>query len=284
MACCCVQAQDTMKFFRPMLQEGKTWVTDEDGGEGRPRSYIHYIEGDTLIGDKKYKKVFSNQYLYLDGERTDMIYFAAIREENNRVYAICRNWPEEYLLYDFNIKAGGHFYCAYYDNPYYDIAGLITSGTHTHLPALMLGHMIQQREDSILVGGVKLRRLVFDVWYPNLTNDTSATNPKQIVWVEGVGSSGGLFYPWSKAPNRHVSCGMGAEVYFSDADFHGDSLSQEVTNSLTIYPCINHKDWEFIKKEPDDQGLFDLTGRHLAAPPARGLYIEGGRVRINNGK
>ena len=35
------------------------------------------------------------------------------------------------------------------------------------------------------------------------------------------------------------------------------------------------------KKSPNSQ-CYDLTGRRLAAPPARGLYIEDGRLRVKH--
>ena len=34
-----------------------------------------------------------------------------------------------------------------------------------------------------------------------------------------------------------------------------------------------------MSKKPSSRQIFDLSGRRLAAPPARGLYIEDGRVR-----
>lgn len=61
------------------------------------------LNGDTLIGEKVYIKVYS---LY-DSTLTNPYshYYAAIREDNKRIYAIVENSGEE-ILYDFNLSVG----------------------------------------------------------------------------------------------------------------------------------------------------------------------------------
>lgn len=61
------------------------------------------LNGDTLIGENVYTKVYS---LY-DSTLTNPYssYYAAIREDNKRIYAIVENSGEE-VLYDFNLSVG----------------------------------------------------------------------------------------------------------------------------------------------------------------------------------
>ena len=61
------------------------------------------INGDTVINGNNYKKIYS---LY-DSTLTspNSTYFAAIREQDKRVYTVIDSFPEE-ILYDFNLAIG----------------------------------------------------------------------------------------------------------------------------------------------------------------------------------
>lgn len=91
--------------------EGKQWdgIGWNEGGE-YPFSYK--LAGDTIIGGKKFKKVY-HQYerMYFN---TQYHYCAAIREEGDEVYIIQKDNTTPKLLYDFSLKVDDVFH--YFEN------------------------------------------------------------------------------------------------------------------------------------------------------------------------
>jgi len=61
------------------------------------------LNGDTTINGKVYTKVYSLADSTLTNPNSN--YFAAIREEDKRIYTLIGNFPEE-VLYDFNLVVG----------------------------------------------------------------------------------------------------------------------------------------------------------------------------------
>lgn len=93
---------------RPFVEEGKTWFMEERSPqaslypeEGIPsKFYTLKMEGDSLIGGTKWKRVFTN-YHSTDGSFALM---ALVREENGRVYMLpFSNSAEAIMIYDFDM-------------------------------------------------------------------------------------------------------------------------------------------------------------------------------------
>ena len=88
--------------------------------------------------------------------------------------------------------------------------------------------------------------------------------------MEGVGS---LTAPYWNIPSSTmlnlIACTVGDEVLFwgDNADSWGLQRPTSIS-SLTRHTA------------PLTKGCFDLSGRRLAAPPAKGMYIENGRKRV----
>jgi hypothetical protein len=133
--------------------------------------------------------------------------------------------------------------------------------------------------DTITVNGTDFRRLTFfsktidggtagmlstiedgaDVWHEN--------------WVEGVGSElNGIETPVHEKPldtkeyTRFISCYENGQCIFTAKDFVTPSLT-----SITAKPMLNDY--------PVNGQSFDLTGRRLSSPPAKGVYIENGKKK-----
>lgn len=86
-----------------MVQEGKQWLYGRgDWGQYTGPSFSYLLEGDTLIGDKAYIKMF---------KQTERIagrtYYAALREIDRRVYAVMPGQDSEGLVYDYNLIQEG---------------------------------------------------------------------------------------------------------------------------------------------------------------------------------
>ena len=85
--------------YRPMLKEGKLWNCVE-GNENAYSYYSYKLQGDTIIGEKVYKKLLK-QHPDINGDST-FYFFAALPEEGRQVYVV-RNSLKEELLYDFGL-------------------------------------------------------------------------------------------------------------------------------------------------------------------------------------
>lgn len=207
--CVTILAQMPNDPFHPMLQEGKKWKT-ENVWEWLPTiEYDHYIEGDTLIGGKLWKKVYSNMH------GGDYEYFAAITEEGRKVYAIASGKDRIRLLYDFSLQVGAKVGCT--SESYGSFDCLVESDEEMRFQSMELKSI-----DTIKVRGLELRRFIFESYYvdKSATRSTSFSYPS-LVWVEGIGSEGGLFSSWRKAsPESRVSCYVDEEVVFTADDFH----------------------------------------------------------------
>ena len=83
---------------RPMLEEGKMWTYESNASSPENAcQYTYYLQGDTIIGEQKYWKLFK------DGKEK---YQCALREEDRQVYCLDKGSQEEQLLYSFKAQAG----------------------------------------------------------------------------------------------------------------------------------------------------------------------------------
>ena len=98
-------AQEESNEYRPLVEEGKHWTYD-DFMPMRPAEYDYYyyydLKGDTLIAGKNCLKMFLEN---LNNDGT-VRYWAALYEENKKVYCFLRGKDEAVLLYDFDCQVG----------------------------------------------------------------------------------------------------------------------------------------------------------------------------------
>ena len=244
--------------YRPMVVEGKTWKGVEFNFFRGDRYELTFtISGDTIISGEKYKKV------YAIDERTnnDQIirYFAAIQENNRRVYVMENNTNNKLLLYDFNLTVGGD---------------VVYSGVFTYRGAYLYAgkdrpndkamQLSVERIDTIRVGENRFRRFY-------MRQRDGAYGGTHLYWVEGVGSNY-VFASWdtyvlNSLDYELLGCIEGNTQIFCCTDFYKEpELGIEQVKSVDT-PSLS-------------DALFDLHGRRLAAPPAKGVYIQGGRKRV----
>jgi len=149
------------------------------GGSGdclEANDYIYYLDGDTLVNDHIYAKVFTRgicnyhwkgpgqPYDYCHGSYTYHYFAGLVRQEGKKMYL----WDgqmsnEDVLLYDFDLKVGDTLQETYVFRPY-DVF-VVTS------------------IDSILVG--ELYRKIFNL------KASYMVNPEEVL-IEGIGFGGGL--------------------------------------------------------------------------------------------
>ena len=136
--------------------------------------------------------------------------------------------------------------------------------------------------DTISVRGQDFRRLIFFQKTIEggsegmLSTVEDGEDTWREIWVEGVGSQlTGIEPPKHEAPpvsndyTRFVSCYENGVCIFTAEDF---------TSVIHDLPAPQ------VANDNSNNGIFDLSGRRLSNPPAKGVYIEKGRKKISMGK
>lgn len=128
-----------------------------------------YVDGDTIINSLTYKKYYIS-FDTIIANNSSM--YAFLREDtiSKKVYAISADSLQEHLIYDFSLNVGdtttvySHWW---YTNQYFNVK--------------------VQAIDSLLIQGQFRKRLKLN----NL--DGSFSGPYDEYWIEGIGSTYGLF-------------------------------------------------------------------------------------------
>ena len=257
-------AQET-DDYRPFAQESKVWELQV--GIIQENIYGNYIGGDTLINGEIWKKVYN--YLAFQCP-LNFEYYAAIREVEKKVYAIAKGSNRPRLLYDFSLKEGNMVKCGIEGNAF---GCLLDNGEKSDS---LLGfpfetYLMVERIDTIIAHGVKCRRFtlsLMDAYKGYFLNGWKAVMGN-VIWIEGVGSGAGPFTPWMPFPPEGCilsSCEVDGKLIYSDSDL----FDAEIVNSVE----------SIHTNEQRGSAPFDLTGRHIPAPPSKGVYIEDGRKKV----
>lgn len=253
--CSFAQEQLAPSDYRPFALNGKVWETQV--GIIMENMYGYRIEGDTVIGGECWMKVFS--YLFPDLKGS---YFLAVREVGHKVYAIAKGSNRPRLLYDFGLKEGDMVRCGIEGNTF----GCLLDRNEE--PDSMLGfpyltYLKVERIDTVEARGLRHCRYILtmlDQFYEPMMM------VEKIVWVEGVGSGAGPFSPWMPLPPQDtflLRCDINKACFFGFEDFYKAEATDAVSN---IQP--QHKKM---------LNTYDLSGRRLAAPPKKGVFIMDGK-------
>lgn len=242
---------------RPFVEEGKTWFMEERSPQaslypekGIPsKFYTLKMEGDSLIGGTKWKRVFTN-YHSTDGSFALM---ALVREENGRVYMLpFSNSAEAIMIYDFDMDVNEKVMVTLPENVSPILWGAPACDMHQYEMYLTkrysearLSHELLINEMSLLMEG-----------YHQDFNYT---------WIDGVGNPYGPFsmtHPEAVGAysKQVVKCTVGEEVLY-------EAQAWDITGIDTITPIDN--------KCSDT--IHDLSGRRLPGIPKTGIYIQGGK-------
>ena len=256
------QAQITEMEYRSFAEEGKKWETQEGGI--KENVYSHFIEGDTIIAGESWKKVY-NSYSF-----SRKSYYAAVREVGKKIYVVAKGSNRSRLLYDFSLRVGDRVKCGIEGN---NFCCLLENGEkNDSLLGFPFGAYLRvERIDTIqyYYNGLSFRRFTLtalDAYQEEFLNDDGAIS-NNIIWVEGVGSGAGPFYPWMPLPSLRFSrqnSYIGKQVLFSSKGFWQGS----------DYPNTVRSDHSTTKK---NSAVYDLDGRKLPQAPQKGIFIQNGR-------
>ena len=171
--------------------------------------FRYYLDGDTLLGGQNYAKVYEAPTNAMLIDTANATYVGGLREDSARKVWFYGPGPQFYepycdyppdtteqLLYDFGLEVGDTAFMGSPSLPYYTCLGV----------------------DTININGTLRRRL-----------DMTAANCSGCeYWVEGVGSSKGLFYPWCELFEWDWEL-----ICFEDPDIFYNA-SPSITNCYTI--------------------------------------------------
>lgn len=253
-----VLGQSSQLDYRPFAQEGKLWKTQVGGI--KENVYGNRIEGDTIINDETWKKVFN----YIGFPDFGSSYYAAIRDEGQKVYAIAKGSTRPRLLYDFTLKEGDIVRCGVEGTVF---GCLLDSGEKpdTLLGFPFVNYLLVERIDTIDVRGMEHRRFTFIMLDAFRERMQMIDN---IIWIEGVGSGAGPFSPWMPLLPRGTffqSCEIDRTCIIGYSDFYENSVTNAISN-IQSYKKIGT--------------IYDLQGRRLMKDPEKGLYIQDGQIKM----
>jgi len=167
----------------------------------------YYLDGDTILSGKIYKKVIGKSPNNLE---QPTYYIGAIREEAGKVFKQYTDYETlvagEFLLYDFNVKVGD------------TIHSTAPSGELSRKPVVTKIDTIE------LLTGEKRKRIFFD-------------QSIEKIWIEGVGSVGGLFAEAYEHPTNytttHLVCfKQGGIEYYKNSSLCSDGTCCDVLTGL----------------------------------------------------
>lgn len=261
-ACMSAQAQTSEIEYRPFAEEGKLWETSIGG----LNQYVYngYFAGDTIIDGETWQKV----YTIAGVNRT---YYAAVRDEGKKVYAIAKGSSRARLLYDFSLKEGDFVRCGVEGTAFGCLRTKEEPRDTLHGFLLNLALKVDRIDTVTLHDGLEHRRFTLSMWSPG--KDILMGTP--IVWIEGLGSGAGPFSPW-----------MLQSPLLPTFDEHRAFVTLWANDKLS--PSLIAISDEFYELEsstavnspqPTQEGgsPYDLQGRRLSGKPARGIYIENGK-------
>ncbi len=223
---------------------------------------FNYIRGIELQVNAYYKKIYQNDFggglpesrEYIDDyKRYNYVdsawhYVAALRDDGSRVYIFREGAEEEEIYYDLSLKEGESFL----------------------LPGGGSGKTAFSAAEIVSINGTPRRKLPWYQWY-NTPNGPVAVTSGDHIWLEGIGQNhdGFLRAEWQTSVE-------GSETVLL-AVTDGETCIYGALKNLSAIPQVR-------TTSSSSPALFDLSGRSLSVPPAKGIYIENGQKRVAKGR
>ena len=233
-----VFAQDEAPY-QPLVEEGRMWhYTYSNWATGKTYQYVEYLSGDSVVDGVWYKK-------YVDSQGNTL---ALLREEGGKVFVANAGSDSatEELLYDFTLAEGDE---------------VATVGDREGYVVTEIG--------NVQVGESSSKEFVFNYWHDDGTG-RMIEHELTDIWVEGMGSAGGLLTPFaSNLAGNFVTLDyieMPDGSTFSFRDISGvEALVADKTTSHAVYDLQGHLVQSNKVTKSQGNGL------------PKGVYIQNGR-------
>jgi len=279
--------------YRPMVVDGKTWKGYEvDQLTGQRYRLDYFLDGDTLIGGKKYLRCFRDSERYQDKAPR---YVGALFEEDGKVYGVSSFVSSPGLMYDFNLQVDDFVFGYMIEDP----------KNFTFVDKKNVGLRMDERGEEYFLSfrlkdietihdnsNAQMRRFVFDIQRHNVVQNTrprseyaynqdsaqgtasgEANQTVNVVgtlyWSEGVGVENFYpFKPWEDPFNTQYKYQL-EECY----------VDQKLMWARAFTTGIDHV--QSLSVQSNTTAIFDISGRRLQGEPQRkGIYIRGGRKYV----
>ncbi len=262
---CFMNTQAELKYFLPT---SNAYISIYNCGTAK-----YFFEGDTIIQEKRYTKVYTREcYSEIDECKCDKYcyYYGAVREDTiaEKIYFISdygRDPTKERVVADFSVKEGDNVII---DTLYYGE----TTEVSVHIESV----------DSILIGNEYRKRVnistvhIGNYWW-DITDDS---------WVEGIGSIVyGLFDPYQSkyivdvCIPKFLCLHIDDELVYKDPNYntcyvprYTDGFDEKMNPSVYIYPTMVDKTLFIAKNERNY--LYNIYNM-------QGINIKSGVLRNN---
>ena len=233
-----VFAQDEAPY-QPLVEEGRMWhYTYSNWATGKTYQYVEYLSGDSVVDGVWYKK-------YVDSQGNTL---ALLREEGGKVFVANAGSDSatEELLYDFTLAEGDE---------------VATVDDREGYVVTEIG--------NVQVGESSSKEFVFNYWHDDGTG-RMIEHELTDIWVEGMGSAGGLLTPFaSNLAGNFVTLDyieMPDGSTFSFRDISGvEALVADKTTSHAVYDLQGRLVESVKVTRSQSNGL------------PKGIYIQNGR-------
>ena len=223
---------DTEKHFYPILEKDdeKGWhYTYKNILTGRTYQYVEYFRERAIFNWKVYTKCLE----YVDRKEQVIAY---LREENGKLYMYNSNLnPPEELLYDFTMEVGDEV--------------VLEEG--------VMGYVVTD-VSYIDFQGRELKKLTFSPWCYVEDGSKYVDYDIQDIWVEGMGSNGGLLTPFPSSLTGNWS--------------HLDYISLPDRSTFSFADITNAK--QFVVKKGKKGGPYDFSAYRTKKQSSKSVYIQ----------
>jgi hypothetical protein len=230
-------------------------------GQYKYSTVIHCIQGDTVIAGQRCKK-----WLQQDANAPDPDYWYVVYayEENRKVWFFYAGESIQHLFFDFGARLGETFKVWMPYARAYEIAKQQLN--NSELEVVFSDSLSIEKVECIMNNGYPQNRY----YYSTASNNYIESEYNYL--IEGVGALQSpyfnLDYSYS-LPNRPlVSCIVNHDILFFD-EHNATITDTPIPTSISSNTLVNGK--------CSNDKCFDLAGRRLAAPPAKGVYIKDGK-------
>ncbi len=167
-------AQEKTDDYLPFVKEGKKWNVIRSDFDG---NYHHVCY--RLMDEKVEKAGKTYMKMYRSEDVLTVIYDAGLmREEDRKVYFFDSDMQQEFLLFDYSLKAGDTYETFSYDEQKVVSYKVLSINDYTEGPEVVR-YDYDEKADSAVTQRRYLRK-----WTVCSTDDNSL----QKTWIEGVGS------------------------------------------------------------------------------------------------
>ena len=250
--------------FHPLAVEGKQWnfkrlvTPDDEGDKTLKHHYTYKVHGDTVIQGIDYKKLYMNDFTYpISSLWTAEDFYASPTVGKNGF--LDNDWHYVAALRDEDSRA----YLIHADTNeellLYDVS--LEPGVYENLGMKIISKYDYSEQ------GVRLRVLR---WLYHGSGPVPTYNDYATYWIEAVGYMVDEFHLSGYFRQIWNITSQLESVFEKDVCIYGDP---------TVITSVRDLPSEPVAKDSDSK-YYDLSGRRLSAPPAKGVYIQDGRVKI----